>query len=128
MGVSSSGTELVAPVITEIVLKRGWSQTKASSLPASVSVEPRKVNALELDGSVSVFKKAPAYKSMTRLVVPEKIEFKKVEKPNAFTLEEFDQAMERSVEKFLTFFSMYATQSYLKGLIVYVKTTLKAER
>lgn len=101
MGVSSSGTELVAPVITEIVLKRGWSQTKASSLPASVSVEPRKVNALELDGSVSVFKKAPAYKSMTRLVVPEKIEFKKVEKPNAFTLEEFDQAMERSVEKFL---------------------------
>lgn len=101
MGVSASGTELVAPVISEIVLKRGWTGTKAADAAASVSFAPRKVDAVEFDGTPTVFEEAPAYKSMTRLVAPEKIEFKKVEKPNAFTLEEFDQAMERSVEKFL---------------------------
>ena len=102
MGVSSNGTELVAPVISEIVLKRGWTETKAaSSVPSTVSVSPRKVSAVDIDGTPTVFKKAPAYKSMTKLVAPERIEFKKVEKPNAFTLEEFDAAMERSVEKYL---------------------------
>ena len=102
MGVSSNGTELVAPVISEIVLTRGWTDTKAaSSVPSTVSVSPRKVSAVEIDGTPTVFKKAPAYKSMTKLVAPERIEFKKVEKPNAFTLEEFDAAMERSVEKYL---------------------------
>jgi hypothetical protein len=102
MGVSASGTELVAPVISDIVLTRGWTDTKASaSVPATVSVSPRKVDAVDMDGTPAVFKAAPAYKSMTKLVAPERIEFKKVEKPNAFTLEEFDAAMERSVEKYL---------------------------
>lgn len=102
MGVSASGTELVAPVISDIVLTRGWTDTKASaSVPATVSVSPRKVDAVEMDGTPAVFKAEPAYKSMTKLVAPEKIEFKKVDKPNAFTLEEFDAAMERSVEKYL---------------------------
>lgn len=78
--------ELIATVISDIVLTRGWTEhVKTSAAPCAV---PSTVKAMTMDGDV--VRKAPEvrrYKSMTRLEAKPRTEYKRDETPNVVTMD-----------------------------------------
>lgn len=88
--------ELVAPIISEIVLTRGWNNPVTYS---TCSSEPVKANAFNFDGSPVKVPEIKTVKSMTKLVVPERVDYKVVENPNYISLEKFEAGMERAVRE-----------------------------
>jgi hypothetical protein len=94
---TEGGLEIVATVVSEIVLTRGWNETPAQN---NVAVESRKVTAKSFDGSAVELPKARTYKSMTELSAPERKNFKVEEKPNVVTKEMVDKTSEKILKKF----------------------------
>ena len=98
VGLASDGSlEIVATVVSEIVLTRGWNETPAQN---NVTVESRKVTAKSFDGSAVELPKSRTYKSMTELSAPERKNFKVQEKPNVVTKEMVDKTSEKILKKY----------------------------
>ena len=91
---STTGVEIVAPLLSELTLTRGWDgdQTRTNAVAA-----PAKVSAVSLDGSAVTVPAARVYKSMTEFKAP--VEYTTAEPVNVLTKEVFDQAMENYVKK-----------------------------
>lgn len=87
--------EMVAPIISEIVLTRGWTEpAKASSVvPAS-----RRVKAAAIDGSPAEMPVVRQVRSMTRFTEP--VKYKMAETVPVITEEELDAVMTREVKKY----------------------------
>ena len=91
------GLEIVATVVSEIVLTRGWEETPAQK---NVVVEPRKVTAKSFDGSEVELPETRTYKSMTELSAPERKNFKVHEKPNVVTKEMVDKTSDKILKQY----------------------------
>ena len=91
---STTGVEIVAPLLSELTLTRGWDgdQTRTNAVAA-----PAKVSAVSLDGCAVTVPAARVYKSMTEFKAP--VEYTTAEPVNVLTKEVFDQAMENYVKK-----------------------------
>lgn len=91
--------EIVATVISDIVLTRGWEEpAKTHAAPAAV---PSKVKAMTLDGAKVT--KAPAvrrYKSMTKLEVAPAPEYKLDETPNVVTMDMVEKTSAKILRHF----------------------------
>lgn len=94
-----SSLDIVATVISEIVLTRGWNETKSvKAVPAAV---PSKVKAVTMDGAPVT--KAPAarrYKSMTKLEVEPAHEYKYDETPNVVTMDMVEKTSAKILKHF----------------------------
>jgi hypothetical protein len=81
-----TSVEVIATVISDIVLTRGWTEPAEKSAASAVSAS--KVKAMTMDGNV--VKNAPAvrrYKSMTKLEVKPHAEYKHDQTPNVVTMD-----------------------------------------
>ena len=94
-----SSLDIVATVISEIVLTRGWNETASvKAVPAAV---PSKVKAVTMDGAPVT--KAPAarrYKSMTKLEVEPAHEYKYDETPNVVTMDMVEKTSAKILKHF----------------------------
>jgi hypothetical protein len=91
---SATGLEIVAPLLSELTLTRGWDGDLART---SAVASPAKVSAVSIDGSAVSVPAARIYKSMTEFKAP--VEYSTAEPLNVLTKEVFDQAMENYVKK-----------------------------
>ena len=91
--------DIVATVISEIVLTKGWNETASvKAVPAAV---PSKVKAVTMDGAPVT--KAPAarrYKSMTKLEVEPAHEYKYDETPNVVTMDMVEKTSAKILKHF----------------------------
>jgi hypothetical protein len=89
VGMSPNGLEIIATVVSEIVLTRGWTEPEQ---PATAFVAaPSKVQAVTMNGkAVSKLPKRSIIKSMTDLKVEPRREYKVDETPNVVTKEMVD--------------------------------------
>lgn len=88
--------EIVAPVVSEIVLTRGWDEPQAAS--AAYVQEASKAQVRNIDGSPAQQPELKTIKSMTEFQKYEPKQYKIVEKPNFISLETFNAGMEKAVE------------------------------
>ncbi len=91
IGVNGANTELIANVVSDIVLTKGWTDTKA---PESISASaPSAVKAVTMDGRpVNELPKARIYKSLTDFSKVKPLrQYKVDEKPNVVTMEMVDK-------------------------------------
>ena len=99
---SAGELEIVATVISEIVLKRGWTEPEADK--KNVSPMRTYAKAVNMDGtSVNELPKARVYKSMTKLEPVTRTDYKLDETPNVVTTEMVDA----TTEKILKHFNIY---------------------
>ncbi len=97
---SYGSVEIVASVISEIVLTKGWTAPKAKAA-ADYAAAPVKARAAAIDGTpVSEMPKARVYKSMTDLKVNPKKEFKVDETPNVVTMDMVNATTEKILKHF----------------------------
>ena len=96
---NNGGTyELVAPVISEIVLKRKTaSQSSAAVQVKGLVSTPVKAQPRNFGETVVEFPKTRVYKSMTPLSEP--IKYEVDENPNMITVESFNNALDNYIEK-----------------------------
>ncbi len=102
VGVADGELQIVATIISEIVLTRGWTEPEVpEETPASV---PATVKAVTMDGmAVSELPKARIIKSMTDLPAREaRAEYKLDETPNVVTKE----MVEKTSKKILKYFNV----------------------
>ena len=94
-----SSLDIVATVISEIVLTRGWNETKSvKAVPAAV---PSKVKAVTMDGAPVT--KAPAarrYKSMTKLEIAPAPQYKEDKTPNVVTMDMVNETSAKILKYF----------------------------
>ncbi len=90
IGINGSSTEIIASVISDIVLTRGWTETGSKS--ASYEVVPTSVKAMSLDGrTLTELPKARVLKSLTGFEDVKPLRnYKKAEKANFLTKEQLD--------------------------------------
>ncbi len=92
--------EIVATVLTEVVLTRGWNEPKTKAVGGYASV-PSKVKAAQIGGApVNGMPKARVYKSMTDLEVCSKREFKADETPNVVTMDMVNETTDKILKYF----------------------------
>jgi len=89
--------EIVATIVSEIVLTRGWKETAKKN---SVEAMPAKAMAVTMDGAPAELPAARSYKSMTELSAPARKDFKVVEKPTVVTKEMVDKASDKILKHF----------------------------
>ena len=89
--------EIVATIVSEIVLTRGWKETAKKN---SVEAMPAKAMAVTMDGAPAELPSARSYKSMTELSAPARKDFKVVEKPTVVTKEMVDKASDKILKHF----------------------------
>ena len=97
VGIAEGGYELVATIVSEIVLTRGWKETTKPNLVETSAV---KVNAVTMNGTPAELPVVRAHKSMTDLVVPERKNFKVDETPNVVTKEMVDKVSDKILKHF----------------------------
>lgn len=97
---SSTGEfEIVATVISELVLTRGWTEIEVEQ--PDVTPETSSVRLMNIDGSaVTELPKARVYKSMTKLVPKPAHSYVEDETPNVVTMEMVDKASARILKYF----------------------------
>lgn len=94
--------EIVAAIVTEIVLERGW--TEPESPAKSFSAVPSSVKAVNMDGSpVTELPKVRTYRSLTPLNPAAKVEYKLDETPDVVTMD----MVNRTSEKILKYYNLY---------------------
>lgn len=94
--------EIVATVISDIVLQRGWTEPETAA--KNVSAVRTSAKAVNMDGtSVSELPKARVYKSMTKLEPVSKNCYKLDETPNVVTVDMVDA----TTEKILKHYNIY---------------------
>lgn len=99
IGLGQNGLEIVATVISEIVLTRGWTEPeKPEEIPAAA---PERLNAVTVDGkAVTELPKPRVIKSMTGLKVDPRREYKMDETPNVVTMEMVEETSEKILKHF----------------------------
>ena len=102
IGVSQQGgLEIISTVITDIVLKRGWTEPAATKSGASYSGTVSSVTAIDMDGSyVNELPKAAVYKSMTEFKAEQLPSYTHKEKANVVTKEMVDEASAKILRKY----------------------------
>ena len=102
IGVSQqSGLEIISTVITDIVLKRGWTETAAASSKVACSAPANSVTAINMDGSyVNELPKAVVCKSMTEFKAQELPSYTRKEKANVVTKEMVDETSAKILRKY----------------------------
>lgn len=96
-----NGLEIISTVLTEIVLKRGWTETAATASVKSFGFNPCSVDAVDMNGSyVYEAPKAAVYKSMTDFEVKALPAYKFVEKGNVVTKDMVDKTSEKILRKY----------------------------
>jgi hypothetical protein len=102
IGVSQQGgLEIISTVITDIVLKRGWTETAAASSKVACSASADSVTAINMDGSyVNELPKAVVCKSMTEFKTQELPSYTRKEKANVVTKEMVDEASAKILRKY----------------------------
>lgn len=99
IAMSQGGLELVATVISEIVLTRGWTETR-SAAPAFAAA-PSKVNAVTMEGApVTELPKARVYKSMTKLEAAPARQYKEDKTPNVVTMDMVNETSAKILKYF----------------------------
>ena len=99
IGMSQGGLELVATVISEIVLTKGWTETR-SAAPAFAAA-PSKVNAVTMEGApVTELPKARVYKSMTKLEAAPARQYKEDKTPNVVTMDMVNETSAKILKYF----------------------------
>lgn len=104
IGISNGELQIVATVISELVLTRGWTEPE---VPEEPEVEPASVptalNAVTVDGKpVSELPKARVMKSMTKLEAAPRQELQADETPNVVTMD----MVEKTSKKILKYFNV----------------------
>ena len=95
-----SSLEIVATVVSEIVLTRGWQEPAQTAAPCAV---PSKVKAVTMDGKpVAKMPETRVYKSMTKLEAAPVREYKRDETPNVVTMD----MVENTSAKILKYFNV----------------------
>ena len=100
VGSSPNGLEIIATVISDIVLTRGWTEPEQpeEDLPAA---EPTSLNAVTLNGkAVSKLPQQKVIKSMTDLEAAPRREYKADNTPNVVTKEMVDATSEKILNHF----------------------------
>ena len=102
IGVSQQGgLEIISTVITDIVLKRGWTETAAASSKVACSAPANSVTAINMDGSyVNELPKAVVCKSMTEFKAQELPSYTHKEKANVVTKEMVDETSAKILRKY----------------------------
>ena len=102
IGVSQQGgLEIISTVITDIVLKRGWTETAAASSKVACSASANLVTAINMDGSyVNELPKAVVCKSMTEFKAQELPSYTRKEKANVVTKEMVDETSAKILRKY----------------------------
>ena len=99
VGIGQNGLEIVATVISEIVLTRGWTEPEQPEEKASAASV--RLNAVTMDGQpVSELPKARIIKSMTVLEAEPRREFKMDETPNVVTMDMVEKTSEKILKHF----------------------------
>ncbi len=97
---SMGSVEIVATIQTEIVLTKGWTETKAMAGADYVSA-PVKAKAVTIDGKpVTSMPKAKVCKSMTDLKVNPRKNYKVDETPNVVTMDMVNETTEKILKHF----------------------------
>lgn len=94
-GSSYGEVEIVAPLISELVLTRGWNGAANS---ASVSASPVRAQAITMDGAPAELPKTKTYKSLTPLKAPRK--YVEDTTPNVVTMEMFEETNKKILEEY----------------------------
>jgi hypothetical protein len=92
--------DIVATVISDIVLTRGWTEPAAPT--AAACAVPSQVKAVTMDGDAVT--KAPTvrkYKSMTKLEAKPRIDYKRDETPNVVTRDMLQQTSDKYLNSFV---------------------------
>lgn len=102
IGVSQQGgLEIISTVITDIVLKRGWTEQAASKASVVSSSAANYVNAVDMNGfSVNELPKAAVYKSMTEFKTEELPSYTRKDKANVVTKEMVDETSAKILRKY----------------------------
>ena len=102
IGVSQQGgLEIISTVITDIVLKRGWTEQAASKESVVSSSAANYVNAVDMNGfSVNELPKAAVYKSMTEFKAEELPSYTRKDKANVVTKEMVDETSAKILRKY----------------------------
>ena len=100
VGVSNGSLELVATVISEIVLTKGWTETRSAS-ERTFAAASSKVNAVTVDGApVAELPKARIYKSMTKLEAAPVRQYKEDKTPNVVTMDMVNETSAKILKYF----------------------------
>ena len=90
----ASGTMEVIPVVSEIVLTRGWNEAVTSNVVAA----PSRASVKTIDGSAASMPVKREIRSMTEFKEP--VKYNVDENANFITSEKFDQVMTEAVKKY----------------------------
>ena len=97
VGLADGSYEIVATIISDIVLTRGWKGTAKKN---SVEAMPAKAMAVTMNGAPAELPAVRSHKSMTDLSVPARKDFKVVENPTVVTKEMVDKASDKILKHF----------------------------
>ncbi len=96
----SGSVEIAVPVISEIVLTKGWIETRAMGATDCAPV-PAEVKAVTMDGRpVTAMPEKRIYKSMTELMAEPRKEYKVDESPSVVTMEMVNATTEKILRRF----------------------------
>ena len=99
VGIESGSLEIIATVISEIVLTKGWTETR-STVPAFAAA-PSKVNAISIDGAaVTELPKPRIHKSMTKLEFTPAPQYKEDKTPNVVTMDMVNETSAKILKYF----------------------------
>ena len=97
MGSSDGSLEVVATVVSEIVLTRGW---KESGVKNNATAAPASVKAVNMDGTPATLPVVSRHKSMSDLKVPSWRNAEKDETPNIVTMEMVEKTSDKILKHF----------------------------
>lgn len=99
VGMSQGGLEIIATVISEIVLTKGWAETRSDATRA-FSASPSKVNAVSIDGSAADLPMKRIYKSMTKLEPAPVRQYEEDKTPNVVTMDMVNETSAKILKHF----------------------------
>jgi hypothetical protein len=98
---SQNGLQIISTVITDIVLKRGWAETRSAAAQKSFSSTPNYVEAVDMTGAaVYELPKVRVNKSMTDFEVQERPSYTYKEKANVVTKDMVDETSAKILRRY----------------------------
>ncbi len=95
----SGSVEIAVPVISEIVLTKGWIETRTMGATDCAPV-PAEVKAVTIDGRPVTIPEKRIYKSMTELRTEPRKEYRVDDTPNVVTMEMVNATTEKILRRF----------------------------
>ncbi len=99
VGLAQGGLEIIARVDTEIVLTKGWTETR-SGASGTFAAAPAEANAVTVDGSAAELPMKRVYKSMTKLEAAPVRQYKEDETPNVVTMDMVNETSAKILKYF----------------------------